>query len=55
MFVDDNVSRPVNTATSNLEGVFLADVQVIVQSNGGTDLRFNGEGTFVGWTAVDLQ
>ena len=43
-----------NTA-GNVEGVYVADGALIIATNSGTDERFVGEGTFVGWTNVVLR
>lgn len=48
----------LDDTTANIEGVFIADGQIIVQSRGeaaGGDDRFVGAGTFVGWGGVELQ
>lgn len=56
---DINISEDVghsvlaNTA-GNIEGVYVADGTITVASNGAMDLRFVGEGTFVGWEGVML-
>lgn len=44
--------------TSNIEGVFIADGQIVTQSIGaasGGDNRFVGEGVFVGWSGIFLN
>ncbi len=47
----DNTSNAPSVA-----GVYIADGQIITQTNSpGDDLKFIGEGTFVGWTGVQLQ
>ena len=48
----------LDTTTANIEGVFIADGVLTVQSQGevaGGDDRFVGAGTFVGWGGVQLQ
>jgi hypothetical protein len=48
----------IATVTPNVEGVFIADNQIIVRTNDDPavgDRRFVGAGSFVGWTGVDLQ
>lgn len=40
--------------TSNIEGVFISDGTLTIESNGAMDKRFICEGTFVGWTDVEL-
>jgi len=45
----------VTSATPVVEGVYIADRNLIVASSGGTDLRFVGAGTFVGWNGVTLS
>lgn len=51
------VAGPVPNSTAVVEGVFIADGQIIIESVGAgqLDRRFVGEGTFVGWNGVDLQ
>ncbi len=47
----------VDDTTANIEGVFIADGMLTVQSRGeaaGGDDRFVGAGTFVGWGGVSL-
>jgi hypothetical protein len=47
-------SDPRNTQAI-VAGVFVADQQIIVAGKGGgNDLKFVGEGTFVGWGGVQL-
>lgn len=44
--------------TAAVQGVFIADNQIIVESLGGTtpnDRKFVGAGMFVGWKGIDLQ
>ncbi len=41
-----------------VEGVFIADGQIIIQSDGDNDLpdlKFVGEGSFIGWSGVSLD
>ncbi len=48
----------LDDTTANIEGVFIADGVLTVQSRGeaaGGDDRFVGTGTFVGWSGVQLQ
>ncbi len=47
---NDNLAN----TTSNIEGVFISDGTLTIESNGAMDKRFIGEGTFVGWTDVEL-
>lgn len=59
IIIDETVGNtdPANT-TANIEGVFVADGRIIVQSDGDgstQDKRFIGEGTFVGWNGVTLE
>ncbi|MBI2010089.1 MAG: hypothetical protein HYS86_02800, partial [Candidatus Chisholmbacteria bacterium] len=39
-------------AVANLEGVYIANGTI---STGESDTKFTGEGTFVGWSGVNLQ
>lgn len=39
----------------NIEGVFIADGSIIVESAGSDDKKFVGEGSFVGWSGVRLM
>jgi hypothetical protein len=56
IIVDDSVGNLANSSTSNLEGIFIADGEIIIESvSSGADRRFNGEGTFIGWSGIDLQ
>lgn len=42
--------------TANVAGIYIADGTISTGTDGaGTDRRFIGEGTFVGWTGVSLQ
>jgi hypothetical protein len=43
-----------NDTTSSVHGVYIADRIIIQGGRAGGDLRFNGEGTFVGWTGITL-
>jgi hypothetical protein len=36
-------------------GLYIADGQIIVASNPGNDLKFVGEGSFIGWGGVDMN
>lgn len=57
--VDSNLGNTSLTdTTSNVEGVFIANGQFTINSKGaaaGGDDRFIGEGTFVGWSGVNLN
>ena len=44
-----------NNLEAVVEGIYIADGQIIVASTGTGDKRFIGEGTFVGWSGVELQ
>jgi len=40
-----------------VEGIFIADGQIIIQSDGDNDIpdkKFVGEGSFIGWSGVSL-
>ncbi len=53
--IADTVGDPDPAATSPVvSGVFIADGIIDVQSNGGPDLKFIGDGTFVGWSGINL-
>lgn len=46
------------TQTPNIEGIYIAENQIIVRTNEDPavgDRRFIGAGSFVGWSGVDLQ
>lgn len=48
----------LTSTTANLEGVYMADGTLTIQSRGtsaGGDDRFIGEGVFVGWSGVNLM
>jgi hypothetical protein len=45
----------LSDTVGNIEGVYVADGSIIISSNGEVDKRFVGEGTFVGWTNVNLM
>jgi hypothetical protein len=49
-------NAPNNTA-STIEGVYIADKQIITvhDTTGGSDTKFVGAGTFVGWSGFQLQ
>jgi hypothetical protein len=52
----DIYTNPAQTDIANVEGVFVADGELIIAGQGGsTDRKFIGAGTFVGWNGVDLQ
>jgi len=71
--VSDSVGHPVDTNSSptafavpfglsptesNLEGIFVADGRLIIESNDDPDSpdhKFIGAGNFIGWGGVDLQ
>ena len=44
----------LSNTTGNIEGVYIADGMISIMSNGSADKRFIGEGTFVGWTDVEM-
>lgn len=53
--IADSIGHSTLTNTSgNIEGVYIADGTITIMSNGSTDKRFIGEGTFVGWTDVEM-
>lgn len=53
--VSNNVgSSDYTEATTSVHGVYIADRIIIQGGRAGGDLRFNGEGTFVGWTGITL-
>jgi hypothetical protein len=49
-------SSPTST-TASVAGLFVADGQIVVEANASSvnDLKFVGEGTFVGWQGFDLR
>ena len=56
---DINIAESVGHSTlsntaGNIEGVYVADGTIRIMSNGEMDKRFIGEGTFVGWTDVEM-
>ncbi len=56
IIIDDNVGNAVLTSTTtNLEGVFIADGTITVESAASGDKHFIGAGSFVGWTNVSLE
>ncbi len=53
--IADSVGHSTLTnLTGNLEGVYIADGNLTINTNGALDNRFVGEGTFVGWNGVDM-
>jgi hypothetical protein len=51
--IADTVGHTTLTNTAgNIEGVYIADGTITIESNGGLDKRFVSEGTLVGWTDV---
>jgi hypothetical protein len=59
LYVDESLGNSdlLNT-TANIEGVYIVNGVIEVQSRGvasGGDDRFIGEGTFVGWSGVNLN
>lgn len=44
----------VTDETPNLEGIYIADGSITIQSSGAGDKRFIGEGNFIGWGGVSL-
>ncbi len=54
-----NFDKTLGSNTSNtaiVAGVYIANGQIITQSNSpGDEFKFIGEGTFVGWSGVQLQ
>jgi hypothetical protein len=56
IIIDDNVGNTTLTSTTtNIEGVFIADGTITVESAASGDLHFIGAGSFVGWTNVSLE
>lgn len=59
ILIDETVGNStLTTVTPNLEGVFIADGTIEIQSRGeaaGGDDRFVGAGSFIGWTDVVLD
>lgn len=53
---DETLGSPDETSTAALvEGLFIADGVITVEGSGGSgDLKFVGEGTFVGWGGIVL-
>ena len=56
---DINIAESVGHTTltnteGNIEGVYIANGTINIMSNNGLDKRFIGEGTFVGWTSVNM-
>lgn len=58
IYINENLGNATLTnTTANLEGVFMADGTLNIQTRGpaaGGDDRFIGEGVFVGWSGVNL-
>lgn len=55
---EDVGNEDLSDTTSNIEGVYIADGIITVESRGesnGGDDRFVGAGTFVGWDGVELN
>ena len=53
--VSNTVGRSSESdSISSIHGVYIANRIIIQGGRAGGDLRFNGEGTFVGWTGVTL-
>ncbi|MBT4358923.1 MAG: hypothetical protein HN912_02750 [Candidatus Pacebacteria bacterium] len=53
--VVDSVGHSLLTnTTGNIEGVFIADGDLTIASNGTDDKKFIGEGSFVGWSGVSI-
>jgi hypothetical protein len=51
-------TNPANNSNINVEGVFIADGQMIFETNGQADTadrKFIGAGSFVGWSEIDMQ
>ncbi|MBU0978394.1 hypothetical protein KKF92_01040 [Patescibacteria group bacterium] len=48
----DPTTNPTSVAP-NVSGLFVAD-KIVIDSNSGTDRKFIGEGTFVGWDSFEL-
>ena len=53
-FADSVGNSVLTNNTGNVEGIFIADGTLTVATNDAMDLRFIGEGTFVGWSDVAL-
>lgn len=51
----DKVGRTFFGNPPSVQGVFIADGQIIVQDDTNQDRKFIGAGTFVGWGGVDIQ
>lgn len=58
IIIDESLGNSILTDTNaNIEGVYIANGQITVESRGiagGGDDRFIGEGTFVGWSGINL-
>ncbi len=50
-FADEEVAQ---LTTPNLEGVYIASGELIIDTNNAGDFKFVGAGTFVGWRGVQL-
>lgn len=52
----NSVFAPPSTVSPNVEGVFIANGQIIIQANNPntSDKKFIGAGTFVGWQGISL-
>lgn len=48
-------NEDITDVTSNLEGVYLSDGPIVIETTGSIDDRFVGEGIFVGWGGVELN
>lgn len=59
LYIEESLGNSdLNNTTANVEGVFVVNGQIEVQSRGlsaGGDDRFIGEGTFIGWQGVSLE
>jgi len=59
LYVEESLGNSdLNSLTANVEGVFVVNGQINIQSRGpaaGGDDRFIGEGTFIGWQGVNLE
>lgn len=59
LYVDAELGNvDLNDTTANIEGVFVVNGSINIQSRGptlGGDDRFIGEGTFIGWQGVNLE
>ena len=59
IIVDSNVGNDdLNDTSGNIEGIYIAGGSLTISGKGisnGGDERFVGEGTFVGWSGVELE